>query len=156
MVFDEVKYMEVSDLVKTIKLGDTDFELFDISYNLLLCPSKNERGYKNGEAADYYARSNDWNDKNHKRNYNFDIYLWEDIEEKIQRPLLFHEIVETYHITQGSEKGHEEELEEMITRAHNTALTLEERFCEDYLTISEFEKYLKFKKGHGQNGFEPL
>jgi hypothetical protein len=143
MVFNEAKYREVSDLVKTIRLDDTDFELFNIRYNLLFCSSKDKGGRKNGEAAEYIGRSNS----------DYDIYLWEDIGEKIQRPLLFHEIVETYHITQGSDKKHEK-LEEMITRAHNATLPLEKRFCEDYLTSSEFEKYLKFKKDHGQKEFE--
>ena len=141
MVFDEAKYREVSDLVKTVKLDNSDnfpisFELFNINYNLLFCPSKDEDGHEDVVVAFYAARSKDWNDRKHKRSYNFDIYLWGDIGEKIQRPLLFHEIVETYHITKRME----------ATEAHNTTLPLEKRFCEDYLTSSEFEKYLKFKK----------
>jgi len=133
MVFDDVKYREVSNLVRNIELGWVDFEIDNIPYVLMTCESKSWDGSPNGKAAEYHHPEDVWA-----------IYLWEDIGEKIQRPLLFHEIVEIYH--------REQEME--MTPAHNATMPWEKRFCEDYLTNVELERYLQFKKEHSCNGFD--
>jgi len=133
MAFSESKYKKVSKFVKTIKLEDDEFSLFGIDYALLICPSQNDDKSKNGEAAEYIRQPEEWV-----------IYLWENIGEKIQRSLLFHEIVEIYHVAQKMKQ----------TPAHNATMPLEKRFCEEYLTSSELENYLNFKKEQGCDGFE--
>ena len=129
MVFDELKYKETSELVKTIRLDYTNFDIFNIPCRLFPCSSINpQTGYPNGGPAMYANPS-----------YTYDIYLWEDIPEKIQRPLLFHEIVEIYHRKQNFE----------MTPAHNIAIIWEERFCYDYLSKEELGKYIDFQKNIG-------
>ncbi len=133
MTFDKSKYKEVSELVKSIELKDQKFNLFGMEYELIIgLPEK--YGYK--EPAVYH-----FTDKER-----CGIFLEKNLDEKIQRPMLFHEIVEVYHRT----------LKMKGTPAHNAALPWEEKFCEEYLTKSELEEYLSFKKEHGCNGFELL
>jgi len=133
MAFDDLKYRELSDLVRNIKLGWTNFDIVGIPCKLRTCPSRNPNGSPNGQAAEYHNPEGIWV-----------VYLWEDIGEKIQRPLLFHEAVEICHREQGIEK----------TPAHNATMPWEKRFCDDYLTASELKEYLKFKKERGYNGFD--
>ncbi len=133
MAFNNKTYKEISNLVKTLKIEDKEFDLNGIPCNLLLCPSKNENNLQNGTAAEY-----------HNPSRSYDIYLWEDIEEKIQRPLIFHELVEIVYREDGFGK----------TSAHNETMPWEKKFCEDYLTNLELNKYLNFKKDQGINGFE--
>ena len=135
MTFDETKYREASELVKSIELDWTRFNLFGIDYALRTCPSQNPNGSQNGQAAEYAPQ---------EERGEWAIYLWEDIEEHIQRPLLFHEVVEVYHRKLGMKK----------TPAHNSTMSWERRFCEDNLTNSNLEDYLRFKKEHGYNGFD--
>jgi len=105
------------------------------SYNLVICPPKNDDGSPNGLAAEY-----------HVRGYRqADIYLWGDLGEHIQRPLLFHELTETGFLFSGMEKN----------SAHDAALQQEKRFCTEHLSPSELEAYLQFRKDSGSNGFEP-
>src|SRR3989344_4425729 len=132
--FDESKYKEASELARTVEIGWTQFELFGITYNLMTTPSKNCDGSQNGEAAEYRACGG----------YTWDIYLWEDLKENIQKPLLFHEIVEIYHRVHARMDN---------PRAHNATMPLEKRFCEDFLTRQELEEYLDFKKEQGYYGF---
>ncbi len=135
MTFDNAKYDEVSDLVKTIELEDADFDIFDTEITLRMCPQRHPKtGEINGDAAEYFVQETG----------RFAIYIWDCLGEKIQRPLLFHELVEIYHRTQGMEQ----------TPAHNATMPWEKRFCEEYLTNSELNKYLEFKKEHGYNGFD--
>ena len=132
--FDESKYKEASELARNVEIGWTEFELFGITYNLMTTPSENCDGSQNGEAAEYRA----W------EKYRWDIYLWEDLKEKIQRPLLFHEIIEIYnkvHTRMGD------------PQAHSAAMPLEKRFCNEFLTKEELEEYLDFKEKQGYYGF---
>jgi len=135
MAFDEEKYRQVFDIVKNMKIDYETFELFDISYVVLGVPSRNDDGTVNGEPGDFSAHeTGEWA-----------IYVWEDLEEKIQKPILFHDIVDIYHMAaMGMDRAH----------SHNTTMPWEKRFCEEYLTPSELENYLKFKKEHGYNGFD--
>jgi hypothetical protein len=75
-----------------------------------------------------------------------EIFLQGNYREKIRKPLLFHEIVECYFMTRDVD----------VNSAHNLTLPQEKRFCEEYLTESELEKYLRFKKEWGCGGFEPI
>ncbi|MFH1332498.1 MAG: hypothetical protein ABIH63_04425 [archaeon] len=135
MTFDEAKFREVSDLVRSLPIDWEDFDLFNTSYAVRAVPSKNEDGSPNGSPAEYDLHENG----------QCGIYLWEDIGEKKQRPLLFHEMVEIYHKVA---------LDMSKIEAHNTTMPWEKRFCLEYLTPSELAKYLKFKKEHGCNGFD--
>ena len=131
MEFNDAKYKEVSDLVRNIKLDDLSFNLFDIYYFLRMCPHYNtETNQVNGHAAEYITPC----DGN-----GFGIYIWNDLEEKIQRVLLLHEIIEVFHRNQGME----------ATPAHDATIPWERRFRGEYLTASETKKYLKFKKDNG-------
>lgn len=133
MIFDDSKYRKASEFVKKIELDWTEFNLFNINYALRICPSVNPDGSKNGEAAEYtYQKGEEWA-----------VYLWEDIPEHIQRPLLLHEIVEVYNRNLGMDK----------TPAHNATMPREERFCRENMTKSNLKDYLNFKSEHGYNGF---
>lgn len=139
MAIDEAIYNETAELARNIDMIDyNQFDLFDLSYNLLLSPSGNDDGSQNGLPAEYACPNND---------LEWDIYLWEDIKEKIQRPLLFHEVIEIYN----KRIAHMDEIP-----AHNAAMEAEKRFCSEFLTKQELEDYLVFKKEYGCNGFEPM
>jgi len=116
-----------------MEIESTYFDILGLGCTLWTCPSKDSDGNLNGLPAEYQIPEGIWT-----------VYLWEDIGEKIQRPLLFHEAVEIYHMEEGIEK----------TLAHNAAMFWEKRFCKDYLTDSELKEYLLFKKEQGSNGFE--
>jgi hypothetical protein len=135
MTFDEEKYQQVSDIVNKMGIDYETFDLFGIPCVVVGAPSKNGDGTPNGLPAEYAPQeSGEWA-----------IYIWEDLEEKIQKPLLFHEFVEVYHkAVMKIEK----------TPAHNATMSWEKRFCEEYLTPLELKKYLDFKKGYGYNGFD--
>ncbi len=135
MVFDDIMYREASDLVRGVELDWIDFELFNIPYALRMCESKNEDGSQNGLPAEYHFHENGM----------CGVYIWEEIGEKIQRPLLLHEIVEIYHKLAFNMSK---------TEAHNAALPWEKRFCDEFHTPVELEQYLMFKKQHGYNGFD--
>ena len=94
-----------------------DFSIEDISYTFIPCPSKNDEGETNGQPAEYNAQLNEWA-----------IYIWEDLLEKIQKVLLFHEIIEIYFRAKyGMEK----------TPAHNATLLYEEQFRKELLSEDE-------------------
>ena len=125
----DLLYKEVSDLVKNMKIKRQHFEFSGIKYVLIPCSSRDPNGNPNGLPAEWaYPEGSPV------------IYLWEDIEERIQRPLLFHEIAEVYYILSTNLKR---------KQAHEKALQLERRFCEEYLTKDEFNEYTKFKKEYG-------
>lgn len=132
MVFDEKKYTQASAFINRIKIEDARFKLWDIPYALRTCPRLNADGSVNIEGADYLAQPKEWA-----------IYLCKELKRITQLPLLFHEIVEIYHREDGMEQ----------TPAHNAAISLEKRFCEEYLTRSELKQYLEFKKEKGYDGF---
>lgn len=84
------------------------FSVGNIKYGLSLAESKTETGEINGEPAEYFAHPNEW-----------EIYIWEDLPEKIQRVLLFHEMTEIYLVV-NLKKG--------VTFAHNATLSYEKDF----------------------------
>ena len=104
-------------------IEDRDFSINEIHYALRLCPSKNtQNGEVNGKPAEYVLQP----DENA-------IYIWDDLPEKIQQILLFHEVVEIY-----LRKSFE--LEE--TPAHNATLSYEKQFKKNFVSKDE-ENILK-------------
>jgi len=98
------------------------FSIADINYALRTSPSKTDSGEVNGQPAEYYGQPDEWA-----------IYIWEDLMEKIQRVLLFHETTEIYfRVKFGMEK----------TPAHNATLPYEEQFKKDLISEEE-EKALQ-------------
>ncbi|KKT56120.1 MAG: hypothetical protein UW81_C0040G0006 [Candidatus Giovannonibacteria bacterium GW2011_GWC2_44_9] len=94
-----------------------DFSIENISYTFIPCPSKNDEGETNGQPAEYNAQLNEWA-----------IYIWEDLLEKIQKVLLFHEIIEIYF---------KEKYDMETTPAHNATLPYEEQFRKEILSEDE-------------------
>ena|SRR3989344_1796558 len=126
--FGESGYRVYADFVSKMPIVWDYFELMGGDYKLILCD-------KRGQVAEYHVASN---------RDGLDIYLWGDLDEWIQRPLLFHELVEIYHRELGMNK----------TPAHNATMPWEKRFCEEHLNPSQLERLLEFKKEHGYNGFD--
>ena len=101
------------------------FSIKDINYALRTCPSKTKSGEINGQPGEYHAQAQE-----------FAIYIWEDLMEKIQRVLLFHEITEVYFRKKhGMEK----------TPAHNATLPYEEQFRKELLSEDEEKSYQELR-----------
>ena len=129
MAFDESKYKETSELVKKIDLNGRDFNLFEIDFFLRICPHHNPvLDGRDGKVAEYTQRR--------EGNQGFIIYSWGDLGEKIQRPLIFHQVVEIYHLEKEKMEKNE---------AHRATIPWEKRFCQEYLNNFELENYFKFK-----------
>lgn len=141
MTFDESKYERVSELVKRIELEDQKFNLFGINYTLFVRSPETEHIFECLFGDDLTPATNIPRDE-----HRCEVYLQGNYGEKIRKPLLFHEIVESYFMTRDVD----------VNSAHNLTLPQEKRFCEEYLTESELEKYLRFKKEWGCDGFEPI
>lgn len=100
------------------------FSIADINYALRTSSSKTSSGEINGQPAEYHQQ--------HERN-EWAIYIWEDLMEKVQRVLLFHEITEVYfRVKFGMEKTH----------AHKATLPYEEQFKKELISGDE-EKVLQ-------------
>ena len=98
------------------------FSIEQINFALRTSPSRDDSGDQNGQPAEYIHQPNE-----------VAIYIWEDLPEKIQRVLLFHEIIEVYlRQTYGLDK----------TPAHTITLTYEDQFRKEILSDKE-EKALK-------------
>jgi len=116
-VLENIKFEALSQPLK-----DRHFSIENINYALRICRSKNDKDEVNGQPAEYYAQPNEWA-----------IYIWEDLMEKIQRVLLFHEITECYFRKKfGMEK----------TPAHNASLPYEKQIKKELLSEDE-ERVLK-------------
>jgi len=116
-VLENIKFEALSQ-----PLEDRRFSIENTNYALRISRSKNDKGEANGQPAEYYAQPNEWA-----------IYIWEDLMEKIQRVLLFHEITEIYL---------RKKFDMEKTPAHNASLPYDEQIKKELLSEDE-EKVLK-------------
>ena len=108
---------EIQLAVLTMPLEDHEFLVENQKFILRVCPSKNDQGGMNGQSGEYFARGDAWV-----------IYVWDDLPEKIQRVIIFHEIVEVYFLVTYSEEQ---------SVAHEAALPYEEDFKKGLLSADE-------------------
>lgn len=112
-------------------LESHEFTIENINYVLTPCPSKNGQGEVNGQPAEYHQHpdANTW-----------EIYIWEDLPEKIQRVLLFHEIIEIYFREKyGTE----------TTPAHNAVSPYEKEFVRGYISEDEERTTQELRSKYG-------
>lgn len=123
---------EIKQEVLNNPLDWNDIEVDNIVYALRTCESINSRGETNGQPVEYHEQSGEWA-----------IYIWDDLLEKVQRVLLFHEMVEIYFREKfGLEK----------TPAHNATLGYEEWFKKEISLTPQEESSLRDLREKYRNG----
>ncbi|KKP93266.1 MAG: hypothetical protein US25_C0014G0009 [Candidatus Moranbacteria bacterium GW2011_GWE1_36_7] len=109
---------KIKNLILNMPINDNDFSIENIKYTLRLCPSISKYGERNGQPAEYRKQIDKWV-----------IYLWDDLREKIQKVLLFHEALEIYFVEKfGLAPG---------AQAHSAVLLHESNFVNQLLNEEE-------------------